>query len=224
MEVSKKEIQFVTLSVPTLPFAEGVAYKLIKRLGDVLLASLALILSIPIVAIVFVLIKLEDGGPFLYRQIRIGRFGVPFWIYKIRSMRTDADALKVKVLKIDPETNRGGWKEKDDPRVTKVGRFIRKFSVDELPQLFHVLNGEMTIIGPRPHVPLEVEHYRPEDRVRLMVKPGLVCLREINGRSDVDFETTLELDSQYVHCRSLGYDLMILLKVLPVVFLGRGAY
>ncbi|AIE86661.1 sugar transferase [Fimbriimonas ginsengisoli] len=209
--------------VPAEPLSESLAYRGVKRLADVTVALTAVAVFSPIFLIVSILIFLEDKGPILYRQPRIGRFGVPFWFYKFRSMRLDADRLREELLK-SSDTEGAAFKMKNDPRVTRIGRTIRKFSIDEMPQLFSVLAGHMSIVGPRPHLKSEVATYAPEEHERLFVKPGLLCLREIRGRSHLSFEQWILFDLEYVQNRSLWLDAKIFLLAIPAVIKGEGAY
>jgi len=202
---------------------ETLAFRAVKRIFDVVVALTAIAVLAPLMTIVSLMIWFEDKGPILYRQPRVGRFGVPFWFYKFRSMRTDADKIRDQLLS-QSDAQGAAFKMKADPRITKIGRIIRKFSIDELPQLFSVLAGHMSIIGPRPHLKEEVCSYRTEQRARLMVKPGLLCLREISGRSLLSFEEWVRLDLKYVNERSLWLDLKIFVLAIPAVFTGRGAY
>jgi lipopolysaccharide/colanic/teichoic acid biosynthesis glycosyltransferase len=194
-----------------------------KRLLDVIgaLAGLAL-LALPML-VVAVAIKLESRGPVFYASWRLGENGIPFRFYKFRSMARDAD-LRQGDLRAQNEVTGPVFKIKQDPRITRVGRFIRKFSLDETPQLWHVLRGEMSLVGPRPPIPEEAEDYEPWQRERLAVRPGLTCIWQVTGRSDIPFERWVELDIEYVRRRSLGLDLKLLLLTVPAVFSGRGAY
>lgn len=209
-----------TFFVPASPVRETLLYRAAKRLADVAIAFTALVVFMPLMILFGLLIWAEDHGPVLYRQARIGRYGVPFWFYKFRSMRVEANDVKlVPTRKADK-----GYKSKSDPRVTVVGQLIRKYSIDELPQLFTVLAGHMSIVGPRPQLRMEVARYREDQRCRLLVKPGLLCLREINGRSLVSFEDWVRMDVEYVENRSLLVDLKIFLLAIPAVLSGKGAY
>lgn len=215
--------QVLTLYIPVLPIDEHWSYLACKRIVDIGVATFALIfLSVPML-ILALLIKLQDGGPVIYRQARTGRYGVPFSFLKFRSMRVDSDQFRQQLLE---QSDAAGvaFKMKNDPRVTPLGRFIRKYSLDELPQLFSVLTGQMTVVGPRPHLPEEVKEYTFEQRARLLVKPGLICLREVNGRSHLSFDEWIRLDLEYVQHRSLAYDAKIILKAVPAVLRGDGAY
>lgn len=209
--------------VPVQPMTETIVFRFFKRTFDVIVASLALAVFLPVMAVVAICIWAEDRGPLLYRQPRVGRFGVPFWFYKIRSMRIDADQIREQLL-AQSDAEGAAFKMKADPRITRVGRVIRKFSIDELPQLFSVLAGHMSIIGPRPHLQEEVKSYRCDQRARLLVKPGLLCLREIKGRSLLSFEEWVRLDLEYVNQRSLLLDLKIFVLAIPAVLTGKGAF
>ncbi|MCA9215840.1 MAG: sugar transferase, partial [Planctomycetales bacterium] len=176
-----------------------------------------------IIIIASLLIKLTDGGPILFCQTRIGRSGRPFSLYKFRSMVTNAEELKHELKGLNEHPYDRTFKILNDPRITKVGRVLRRLSVDEFPQFWNVLRGDMSLVGPRPSVPSEVALYQPDDFERLAVKPGLTCIWQISGRSNLAFEQQLELDLQYIHRRNLLLDLWILLKTVPVVILGDGA-
>lgn len=201
----------------------GASYLVCKRLFDVTLAMGALILLFPVLLLVGLAIVLEDGGPILYYQSRVGRNGKPFRFYKFRSMVKNADAIKEQLATLN-EADGPIFKMKNDPRVTRVGRFLRRSSVDELPQFFNVLRGEMSLIGPRPHLPREVDLYVGRQEQRLLVQPGLVCLREVHGRSNLTFDQWVELDLLYIQNRSIGTDLSILAQLVPAVMKGDGAY
>jgi lipopolysaccharide/colanic/teichoic acid biosynthesis glycosyltransferase len=194
-----------------------------KRLLDVVLATLGMLVAIPLLAVAAVAIKLDSPGPVFHRAARVGRGGRLFTFLKLRSMRADAQELRGLLLHRNI-TKGPTFKLHDDPRVTRVGRLLRKTSLDELPQLFHVLRGDMSLVGPRPPFPEEVEHYEAWMRRRLEVRPGLTCLWQIRGRSDLPFDEWMRLDVAYVESYSLGLDLRILLLTIPAVISGRGAY
>jgi len=215
--------QVLTLYVPMRPVTESIAFRFVKRTIDVSIATTAIIVLSPIMLLLALLVKLHDGGPVFYKQNRIGRFGVPFQFYKFRSMRMDADKVRGELLH-KSDVQGAAFKMKKDPRVTPLGRVMRKFSMDELPQLFSVLAGHMAIIGPRPHLPEEVRTYTFEQRGRLLVKPGLICLREISGPSHLSFEEWIALDLRYVRDRSILLDTVIFFKAIPAVLKGEGAY
>ena len=198
--------------------------KLIKRMFDLFFSSLGILCLSPLFILVALLIKLEDGGKIIYRQIRVGKDGRHFNFYKFRSMVENADKIKAQ-LEAHNESGDGViFKMKHDPRITRIGRFIRRFSIDELPQLFNVLTGDMSLVGPRPPLPSEVVQYTLEDRKRLHVVPGLTCLWQIQGRSTISFNDQVKLDKQYIGSQSLWYDFKILLKTIPAIFIGKGAY
>jgi exopolysaccharide biosynthesis polyprenyl glycosylphosphotransferase len=195
-----------------------------KRVMDVVITLPLLLLLLPLIAAVALLIKLDDGGPVLFRQTRIGRGGRPFPFLKFRSMRVGAEVLQEALR---PESDHGPgvtFKMRRDPRVTRIGLFLRRSSLDELPQLWCVLCGTMSLVGPRPPLPKEAARYTPAERRRLDVKPGLTCLWQTSGRSDLPFPEQLRLDVQYIETRSLWLDLKILVKTIPAVLSGRGAY
>jgi lipopolysaccharide/colanic/teichoic acid biosynthesis glycosyltransferase len=195
----------------------------LKRLLDVILSTFGLILSLPIWLIVGIAIKLDSDGPVVFVQERIGLRGQPFRFLKFRSMHRDAEE-RLKDLLAENEASGPVFKIRQDPRITRVGRFIRRTSLDELPQLINVLKGEMSLVGPRPALAAEVAAYRPADLVRLEAKPGLTCLWQVRGRSEVDFDTWMEYDREYVRRRSPLLDLEILLRTVLVVLTCRGAY
>ncbi|MES2459918.1 MAG: sugar transferase [Armatimonadota bacterium] len=201
----------------------SMTYLVCKRLFDVTLAIGALILLFPLLLVVGFAIFLEDGGPILYYQSRVGRDGKPFRFYKFRSMVKNADAIKEQLAALN-EADGPIFKMKNDPRITRVGRLLRRSSVDELPQFINVLRGEMSLIGPRPHLPREVALYVDSQQQRLLVQPGLVCLREVHGRSNLTFDQWVELDLLYIQNRSIRTDLSILARLIPAVLKGDGAY
>jgi exopolysaccharide biosynthesis polyprenyl glycosylphosphotransferase len=197
---------------------------LTKRLLDLCGSACALVVLSPLFAIIAVLIKFEDRGPILFRQVRVGRHGCEFRMLKFRSMRVDAEARLKELLGQNRHSVGITFKIKDDPRVTRVGRLLRKFSLDELPQFFNVLVGDMSLVGPRPPVPREVALYSLADRRRLAVKPGITCIWQISGRAEIDFPGQVQLDVRYIESRSLWQDIKILCKTVPAVLSGTGAY
>jgi exopolysaccharide biosynthesis WecB/TagA/CpsF family protein len=195
-----------------------------KRLVDIVVAAAVLAALCPIFLLVAVLIRLDSTGPVFFYQIRVGQWGRPFRMYKFRSMYVDAERRRA-ALQTENQMNGGViFKMKKDPRITRVGRVMRKLSIDELPQLWHVLTGEMSLVGPRPPLPIEVEQYSLTHRRRLDVKPGITCLWQVSGRSEIPFEKQVELDVAYIESQSLWADLVILFKTIPAVLTGRGAY
>ena len=193
-----------------------------KRLFDIASSALALWILSPIILFAALLIKLTSPGPIFFKQERVGMHGKAFYMLKFRSMVANAEELKQKLLD-ENEQNGPVFKIKKDPRITAVGRFIRKFSVDELPQLINVLRGEMSVVGPRPPLPTEVAQYEPWQRRRLSVRPGLTCLWQVSGRNKVGFQDWMYLDMQYIDHWSLGQDFNLILKTVPVVLTGKGA-
>lgn len=199
-------------------------YLLIKRSIDLVGSVLGLIILSPIFLIVAILIKIEDPkGPVFFKQIRVGKEEKEFKIYKFRSMVTDAEEKLNNLLKLN-EVSGAMFKMKDDPRVTRIGKFIRKTSIDELPQLLNVLKGEMSLVGPRPALPREVVEYHPLDKQRLLVIPGCTGLWQISGRSNLSFEQMVELDIHYIKNRNVWLDLKIMIKTIFVLVGSKGAY
>lgn len=198
-------------------------YHTVKRGFDILASGVALVLLSPLFGILTVKIKKEDGGPAFYSQTRIGKNGKPFKMWKFRSMIVNADKM-VKQLEEQNEIDGAMFKIKDDPRVTKIGHVIRKYSLDELPQLWNVLKGDMSLVGPRPPLPMEVEDYTPYDKLRLTVMPGCTGLWQVTKRNDADFDEMVELDLEYINNSSLWFDFKILLKTVGVVIHPNSAY
>ncbi len=196
----------------------------LKRAIDILVSSTALFIASPFFTLLAIAIKIESPGPLIFSQIRVGKNGRHFKFFKFRSMVQNAEKLKDQ-LKQDNESKDGViFKMKKDPRITKIGAFIRKFSIDELPQLFNVLIGDMSLVGPRPPLPREVAEYTLEDRKRLHAKPGITCTWQISGRSDIPFKIQAELDKEYIHSKSFWKDMKILILTVPAVITGKGAY
>ncbi len=201
-----------------------VNYAFWKRILD-FTGSLTLILLLsPILLAIALSVKLSSPGPIIYKQKRVGRYGVTFEFLKFRSMYRDADQRLAELLKDGNEKDGPIFKMKNDPRVTRVGRFLRKYSLDELPQLFNVLRGDMSLVGPRPPLPREVEQYDDAAFKRLSIPPGITCLWQICGRSDTSFDEWMALDSFYVEHMSFWLDLKILMKTPTAVLRGDGAY
>lgn len=195
----------------------------LKRVIDVAFSLPVLLATIPIWLAIAVAIKLESPGPVLFVQERVGRGGARFSMLKFRSMFADAEQRLEEVLPLNEATG-PVFKLRRDPRITRVGRVLRRSSLDELPQLINVLRGEMSLVGPRPPIPAEVDQYRPSDLIRLAVKPGLTCWWQIRGRSDCDFDTWMRYDRTYVADLSLRTDLRILFGTIGAVIRGHGAY
>ena len=195
---------------------------LVKRLTDVLLALAGLVVLAPLMAAVIALVRLTSPGPAIFRQVRCGLNGRRFIFYKFRSMCQNAEELKAAVAHLNARDG-AAFKIPGDPRLSVVGRYLRKFSIDEWPQLWNVLRGDMSLVGPRPAVPSEVDHYQRWQRRRLRMRPGLTCLWAVSGRDNVDFETWMKMDMQYIDNWSLALDWKILLRTIPRVLTGRGA-
>ena len=201
---------------------QNIFYEASKRALDFAASLLGLILLSPVFLIVSILIKLESEGEVIFSQIRIGLGGKKFKMYKFRSMVKNAEELKAK-LEAKNEMSGPMFKMKEDPRVTKVGKFIRKTSIDELPQLINVLKGEMSLVGPRPSLPKEVENFEDWMLRRLEVKPGLTCYWQVSGRNNINFEDWMKLDVQYVEDRNFLLDLKLIFKTFFVLFGDKNA-
>ena len=198
-------------------------YRAVKRFFDVVLSVLALVVLSPLFLITAIAIKLDSEGEVFYSQLRVGKDGKLFRMYKFRSMCVDADKQLDKLKDLN-EKDGPVFKIANDPRVTRVGRIIRKRSIDGLPQLINIIKGDMSIVGPRPPLPNEVAQYTPYQMQRLSVKPGLTCYWQISGRSDISFDEWVELDCKYIRESSVWTDIQIILKTIPAVLIGRGAY
>lgn len=198
---------------------------LVKRMVDIGVSLTAMIVLMPLFLGVALCIRLTDGGPVFFFQRRVGRYGREFDFPKFRSMLVNADALKKKIQEQNVHGKEGvTFKMKRDPRVTWIGRFIRKTSIDEMPQLWCVFVGQMSLVGPRPPTPDEVARYTLTDRRRLDVIPGLTCIWQVSGRSDIPFDRQVLLDIQYIESQSFWTDVLILFKTVPAVLFGKGAY
>jgi exopolysaccharide biosynthesis polyprenyl glycosylphosphotransferase len=211
--------------IPLLSFATGPTSQLLlmaKRVMDVALSSLLLLLGLPVVAGIATLIKVTSQGNVLFRQTRCGLNGRIFTLYKFRTMVEDAEHRRRDLEHLN-EMNGPVFKLRSDPRVTWLGRFLRRFSLDELPQFWNVLRGDMSLVGPRPPIPEEVARYQRWQRRRLSMKPGLTCLWQVSGRNQLDFDRWMQLDLEYIDSWSPLLDLKILLKTIPAVLSGRGA-
>jgi exopolysaccharide biosynthesis polyprenyl glycosylphosphotransferase len=194
----------------------------IKRLFDIVASFGALLVLSPLLFAVAIAIRMTSRGPVLFRQERVGRHGKAFHMLKFRSMVSNAEELKAKLMALNEQAG-PVFKMRRDPRITPIGRLIRKYSIDELPQLLNVLRGEMSIVGPRPPVPTEVARYEAWQRRRLSVRPGLTCVWQVSGRNEISFEEWMYLDMQYIDHWSLAEDFQLILKTVPVVLTGRGA-
>lgn len=197
-------------------------YFFVKRIFDIVSSLCAMIVLSPVFLVTALAIKIEDGGPAVFSQDRVGKDGKLFKMYKFRSMYIDAED-RLSDLAEQNEADGPVFKIKNDPRITKVGRFIRKYSIDELMQLVNVFKGDMSVIGPRPALPNEVEEYDDFARKRLLVKPGLSCYWQISGRSNIGFEEWMKLDVKYINEMSIITDVKIILLTIPAVLKGDGA-
>jgi exopolysaccharide biosynthesis polyprenyl glycosylphosphotransferase len=217
------EVSHANFKIKIWNFTVKSAY-IFKRILDVAGSAVLLLALLPVFIITAIWLKLDSPGPLIYRQIRVGLNGRHFNFYKFRSMYVNADA-RIKELTASNESSDGViFKMKKDPRVTRCGRFIRKYSIDELPQLINVLLGDMSLVGPRPPLPREVDQYTLDDRKRLQITPGITCLWQISGRSDIPFAKQVQLDKEYIKSGSFWKDILILIKTIPAVLTGRGAY
>lgn len=224
LKIAKKEFR-VLFNQPALFYSSGPSREgllLFKYALDRILATLVLVLLSPLFLACALTVKFTSAGPVFFRQVRCGLNGRKFSLYKFRTMVENAEALKDQLLALN-EMSGPVFKIKNDPRLTRVGRFLRQTSMDELPQLFNVLKGEMSLVGPRPPLPQEVSQYDHWQRRKLSIKPGLTCLWQVNGRNHIDFENWMKLDLHYIDNWSLWLDAKILLKTLPAVISGSGA-
>jgi lipopolysaccharide/colanic/teichoic acid biosynthesis glycosyltransferase len=197
--------------------------QLAKRAFDFSISLILLAVLSPLFFLIGLLVKLEDGGPVFFAQTRVGQFGREFKMFKIRSMCRDAEKQLQQLIPLNRHADGVTFKIKDDPRVTRVGRWLRKYSLDELPQIFNVLIGNMSLVGPRPPLPREVRLYSLADRRRLAALPGVTCLWQISGRSEINFIGQVKLDLSYIECRSFWVDVKILARTVPAVLSGKGA-
>ncbi|WML36792.1 sugar transferase [Clostridium sp. OS1-26] len=203
-------------------YEKSTSYYITKRVVDFLGALFGIIALSPLIIITAIAVKLDSKGPIFFAQKRVGQNGRIFYMYKFRSMVTNAEELLHK-LKDKNEMTGPMFKMKNDPRITRVGKFIRKTSIDELPQLFNVLKGEMSLVGPRPNLSREVEKFTERQKIKLLAKPGLTCYWQVMGRNDIDFEEWMELDVKYVKERNIWIDIALILKTVRVLFGDEGA-
>lgn len=200
------------------------AFPRVKRLFDATVSFVAIVLCLPLFLMIAAAIKLTSRGPVFFKQIRVGEHGATFSMLKFRSMYVDAEERKAQLAKAHQDPGGIRFKLRNDPRITPAGKLLRKTSLDELPQLFNVLAGNMTLVGPRPPIPSEVAAYSLEERVRLNCKPGITCIWQVSGRSEIPFDQQVLLDEQYVYGRNVRMDFRLILATIPAVLLGRGAY
>ena len=203
-------------------YKKNVGYFIIKRIIDTIGAICGILLMSPVMIVVGIWIKLDSKGPVFFAQNRIGQDGKKFKMYKFRSMCMDAECLLDK-LKDENEMSGPMFKIKEDPRVTKIGRFIRRTSIDELPQLFNILKGQMSLVGPRPSLPKEVVQFTSFQKQRLIAKPGLTCYWQVRGRSDISFKEWMEMDVEYIEERNTWIDIKLIFKTVGVLFGDEGA-
>jgi exopolysaccharide biosynthesis polyprenyl glycosylphosphotransferase len=196
----------------------------VKRLIDIVGASVILVLVSPLMALTAIAVGVTSRGPVFFAQERVGYMGKRFTLLKFRSMVRDAEIRKWEIVHHNHHKSGPVFKVRNDPRMTPIGRLIRRFSIDELPQLFHVLEGKMSLVGPRPPLPVEVATYGPREFRRLTAKPGITCIWQVNGRSELDFETWVDMDIEYIENWSLWLDLKLLARTVPAVLSGEGAY
>ncbi len=213
-----EELQLNTDKLQHRPLYNGV-----KRCSDILFTLIGLILLIPIFIIIPILIKADDGGPIFYRADRVGKNGKNFGMFKFRSMRVNADQELAK-LKAQSDVSGPMFKMKNDPRITRIGKFLRKTSLDELPQFFNVLLGDMSLVGPRPPLPSEVEEYTEHDKLRLLVIPGVTGLWQATARNSVGFDEMVNLDIKYIRDSGVWLDIKIILLTVKIIFLPNDAY
>ncbi|WEK54927.1 MAG: sugar transferase [Candidatus Cohnella colombiensis] len=223
LELVKPEL-YAVRNLGSYPLRDLRAYFAVKRAFDFTASLTAIVLYLPFFLVIAILIKLEDPkGPVLFKQVRIGKNGKPFWMYKFRSMISNAEEL-IEDLLDQNEVKGAMFKMKDDPRVTRLGKFIRKTSIDELPQLWNVLKGDMSLVGPRPSLPKEVAQYSTYDRQRLLVTPGCTGLWQVSGRNGLSFAEMVELDLMYIQRQSIALDIRLILKTIWVMIVPKNAY
>ena len=194
-----------------------------KRTLDIILSAIALVMLAPLFLLIALCIKIEDRGPIFFNQTRVGKYGRHFKMFKFRSMCVDAEQRLKDLLARNQHLEGVTFKLKDDPRITRIGRILRKLSFDELPQFYNVLRGDMTLVGPRPPVPREVAKYTVSDHRRLAAHPGITCIWQISGRAEIDFSGQVKLDVEYIERQSIWLDLQILAKTIPAVCSAKGA-
>ena len=203
-------------------FIEGTRF--LKRFLDTIISLVLLVILSPLMLLIALIIKLYDGGPALFVTPRVGKWGREFLFPKFRSMKMNAEGMKQQLIMQNKFKNDIKFKMENDPRVTPFGYLLRKTSLDELPQLWCVLKGEMSLVGPRPPLPCEVEKYTLEERKRLDAVPGLTCFWQVRGRSEIPFKKQVELDIAYIESQSIWLDLKLILQTIPAILFGKGAY
>ena len=219
--LARAEIGFLPVAKPVWHL-----YPLLKRAIDITVAVVGLLALVPFFALLAVYIKFESPGAVFFKQIRVGKGGREFNMWKFRSMCENSEELKEQLLQeVDADVSGGvRFKMKDDPRITTSGKFIRKFSIDELPQFLNILWGDMTLVGPRPALPQEVAMYTDYQRLRLQAVPGLTCIWQVSGRSDIPFEQQVDMDLEYIKTASFWQDIGLLLRTVPAVLAAKGSH
>ncbi len=213
----------IKLGFESKPTKESIFYEFTKRFIDIIGSLIGLVVLSPIFIIIAIIIKITSKGSVLFSQKRVGKYGVEFDMYKFRSMVVNAEELKQDLVSKN-EMSEPMFKMKCDPRVTRIGKFIRKTSIDELPQLWNVLKGEMSLVGPRPSLPQEVMHFQNWMYKRLSVKPGLTCYWQVSGRNNIDYEDWMKLDVKYIEERITFIDIKLIFKTIIVLFKNTNAY
>ena len=213
----------IKLGFESKPTKESIFYEFTKRFIDIIDSLIGLVVLSPIFIIIAIIIKITSKGSVLFSQKRVGKYGVEFDMYKFRSMVVNAEELKQDLVSKN-EMSEPMFKMKCDPRVTRIGKFIRKTSIDELPQLWNVLKGEMSLVGPRPSLPQEVMHFQNWMYKRLSVKPGLTCYWQVSGRNNIDYEDWMKLDVKYIEERNTFIDIKLIFKTIIVLFKNTNAY
>jgi exopolysaccharide biosynthesis polyprenyl glycosylphosphotransferase len=213
----------IKLGFESKPTKESIFYEFTKRFIDIIGSLIGLVVLSPIFIIIAIIIKITSKGSVLFSQKRVGKYGVEFDMYKFRSMVVNAEELKQDLVSKN-EMSEPMFKMKCDPRVTRIGKFIRKTSIDELPQLWNVLKGEMSLVGPRPSLPQEVMHFQNWMYKRLSVKPGLTCYWQVSGRNNIDYEDWMKLDVKYIEERNTFIDIKLIFKTIIVLFKNTNAY
>ncbi|ALU36980.1 putative undecaprenyl-phosphate N-acetylgalactosaminyl 1-phosphate transferase [Clostridium coskatii] len=217
------QIESIKIMVKSMEkYEKSAGYHFLKRTIDIIFSFVGIIAFFPIMFVVAVAIKLDSKGPIIFSQARVGKNGKIFKMYKLRSMTHDAEQL-LDNLQHKNEMTGPIFKIKQDPRITRVGRFIRKTSIDELPQLFNVIKGEMSLVGPRPNLPKEVAKFTSQQKIKLLAKPGLTCYWQVMGRSSIDFDEWMKLDLKYIKDRSTLLDIKLIFKTLGVFFGDKNA-
>ena len=221
--ITVKPMPVVNMTYRSIYREKSVVYKFVKRVFDIVASACALVLLSPLFLITAIAIVAEDGGPVFFTQMRAGKDMKPFKIYKFRSMYRNAEDLFQKMQEQNEQSGHA-FKIKNDPRITKVGRFIRKTSIDELPQLINIIKGDMSVVGPRPILDFQMEACNEYEKQRLIVRPGLTCYWQVGGRAHIGWKEWVELDLQYIEDMSILTDLKLIFRTIPAVLDGEGSY